>query len=122
LVKASWGISAIILGALFLYSCSGSSNLLGADRLKLDPPLVRLLNAERIVEADYDMGLRPDGTKEYAVIIRSKNVEDLRSAGIQIASNFGDVITARVTIAEIRHIMKLNSVRAITIGSKNYPQ
>jgi hypothetical protein len=121
-VKASGGNSAIVLGVLFLYACSSSSNLSEADRLKLDPLLVRLLNAERILDADYDSNLRPDGTREYAVIIRSKSVEDLRSAGIQVASVFGDVITARVNIAELKKIVRLNSVRAITVGSKNYPQ
>ena len=90
--------------------------------MKLDPALTRLLNAERVVEADYDSSVRPDGTKEFAVIIRSKNVEDIKSAGIKVGSVFSDVITARVSLAELRKIVQLGSVRFVLLGSKNYPQ
>jgi hypothetical protein len=106
---------------LFALSCSGSMTLSEAERSKLDPPLTKLLVDERVLDADYDVGLRPDGSKEYGIIIRSHNVEDLRSAGIRVGSVFGDVITARVTIPELRKVLGITSVRSIQVGSKNYP-
>ena len=111
----------ILAFCLFAFSCSGSMPLSEAERSRLDPPLAKLLLDERVLDADYDVGLRPDGSKEYGVIIRSHNVEDLRSAGIRVGSVFGDVITARVTIPELRKMLRITSVRSIQAGSKNYP-
>lgn len=91
------------------------------EREKLDPQLRMLLRGDAISEADIDVGIREDGTREYGVIIRSKNVEEVKQAGIQIGSSFSDVITARVTIPELRKILGLSSVRAVQASSKNRP-
>jgi len=72
------------------------------------------------VPADrYDMTRRPDGTREYGIIIRTTSVDSLRAAGIRIQSVFGDVITARVSVDELRTIVRLPSVRAVQSGGKN---
>ena len=86
------------------------------------PALMMLLSGDRISDSDYYAGTRSDGTKEFAVIIRSKNADELKNVGIQIGSAFDDVITARVTIQELRKILSLQSVRAVQASSKNRPQ
>jgi hypothetical protein len=111
--------ATIVIICICLVSCAGGMRLSDSERAKLDPPLQRLLTGEQIVESDYDFGTRPDGTKEYAVIVRSKSVEELKSAGIRVSSIFGDVITTRVTIEELRKLVGLTSVRSVEVGSKN---
>lgn len=113
--------SATIIASFFLLlaGCSSTTELTEAERQKLDPQLTMLLRGDIVAESDLDAGLRKDGTKEYGVIIRSKNVEEIKQAGIQIGSAFSDVITARVTIPELRKILSLASVRAVQSSSKN---
>jgi len=114
-----WTIIASLL--LILVGCLSTTELTEVERQKLDPPLLMLLRGEAVAESDFDASLRKDGTREYAVIIRSKNADEVKSAGIQLGSVFSDVITARVTIAELRRILSLSSVRAVQASSKNYP-
>jgi hypothetical protein len=114
-----------ILLTLLLFSalgCTATAPLTEVERQKLDPLLTTLLRDEKVPESDYDTGLRKDGAREYAVIIRSKNVDEIRQAGIQVGSAFDDVITARVTIQELRKILSLSSVRAVQASTKNRPQ
>ena len=98
-----------------------SSRLSDQERSKLDPQLAKLLSGEQVSESVLDASLRADGAKEYGVIIRSTDVQALRSAGIRIGSVLGNVITARVTLAELRTVVSLPTVRAVEIGSRNYP-
>ena len=113
----------IMVTLLLLFTgCSGTGELTGAERQKLDPPLTMLLLGDSGADSNLDVALRKDGSKEYGVIIRSKNVEEIKKAGIQIGSAFSDVITARVTIPELRKILSLASVRAVQASSKNRPQ
>jgi hypothetical protein len=116
--------SATIVGSLLfiLVGCSGTRELTEMERQKLDPPLIMLLRGDSASGSDLEIGLRKDGTKEYSVIIRSKDVEEIKQAGIQIGSSFNDVITARVSILELRKILGLASVRAVQASSKNRPQ
>lgn len=104
---------------MILAACAGSHELSDTDRAKLDPSLQRLLSGREVVEADYDVGIRQDGTKEYAVIIRSNQADEITSAGIRISSLFGEVITARVTSDELAKLVRLPSVRFVESGSKN---
>jgi hypothetical protein len=115
--------SGAIIASLFLMlvGCSSTKELTEAERQKLDPQLIMLLRGDAVADSDFDVGLRKDGSKEYAVIIRSKNVEEIKRAGIQIGSAFSDVITARVTIPELKKILSLTSVRAVQASSKNRP-
>jgi hypothetical protein len=106
---------------LLLFSCSGA-RLSDVERSKLDPALQRLLSGERVVESEYDTAIRPDGSKEYALVVRSSNVDELKKAGIQVSSVFGDVVTVRVTLEELRKVVALSTVRSVQNGSKNFPQ
>lgn len=88
---------------------------------KLDFTLQRLVLGEVVGEDQLPAAIRPDGSKEYGVIVRTNNVDELTKAGFQPNSVFGDVVTVRVTVEELRRLVKLSSVRFVEAGSKNYP-
>ncbi len=106
------------LVSLVLTACGGS-RLSDAERLKLDPLLQRLVSDVRVVEDDYSISTRPDGVKEYGVIIYTDKLEELRSAGIPINSVVRDFATARLTVEELRKVVKLPSVRAVRNSGKD---
>ena len=112
---------ALLLGTVFLLGCPRAA-LTDREMAKLDPPLQRLVAEGSAAESDYDVSIRSGGEKEYGVIIRSANAEELRSAGIPINTVMGDVITARLTISELKKVLTIPSVRALQNSSKNYPQ
>jgi hypothetical protein len=115
-----WAIIASLF--LMLASCASTTGLTEAERQKLDPPLQRLLTGERVSESEYDIAMRLDGSKEYAVVVRSNNADELKKAGIRVSSVFGDVVTVRVTLEELRKIVGLSTVRSMQNGSKNFSQ
>jgi hypothetical protein len=86
---------------------------------KLDPALQQLFAQSPPADAGYDLSVRPNGVKEYGVIIRSNNPQDLREAGIQVGSVFEDVVTARVSVEELRRVVSLPTVRAVEQGHKS---
>jgi hypothetical protein len=104
---------------LSLTACSSTSDLSKEERAKVDPAIMRLLSGDGVDEKEYDVGTRSDGAKEYEVIIRANTTEDLRSAGIKTLSAFGNVLTARLTLPELRRILRLTSVWSVENGSKN---
>jgi hypothetical protein len=118
--RRAYTLAAVWL--LSLCACSSTSELSREERAKADPAIMKLLSGANINEKDYDVGFRPDGVKEYGVIILANKLEELKSRGIKIQSVFGDVLTARLTLPELREILSLSSVRAVGVGSKNYPQ
>jgi len=105
-----------------LYGCSAEGTLTSEERAKLDPPLQRLFSGGNPDESQFDVSTLSNGQKAYSVIIRSSNADELRSLGVQVGSVFQDVITARVTLKELRKILSLPAVRAVQTGSRNYPQ
>lgn len=107
---------------MLLVACTATNRLSDAERAKLDPALQRLLAQERVVQSEYDATVRPDGSKEYGLVVRSNNADEIKKAGISVSSVFGDVITVRVTVEELRKLVGLSSVRSVQNGSKNYPQ
>ena len=113
---------AIVLSSVLTLHCSSTKSLSEAEKAKLDLPLMHLLTDKPVEENRLDILTRSDGTKEYAIIIRSNHSEEIKEMGIAISSVFGDVIVARATIKEIRKIVSLSSVRAIEVGSKNIIQ
>lgn len=108
-----------MLLAFAVFSCGGPPTLTDQERAKLDPNLHALLTGGSVSTDRYDMTVRSDGTREYGIIIRTTSVDSLRAAGIRIQSVFGDVITARVSVDELRTIVRLPSVRAVQSGGKN---
>ena len=57
---------------------------------------------------------RADGTKEYAVIVRSEHPEAIKALGVNVSSVFGDVIVVHVTLEELKNIVSL------TYSSRSY--
>jgi hypothetical protein len=111
-------VSALLL-SLFMISCSASRDLNPEERAKLSPGLIALLTEDSVPDELYDVTHRPDGSKEYGVIIRSTQPEVLRAHGIAVQSAIGDVITARVTRDQMRSLLALPSVRSVEQGTKN---
>ena len=77
---------------------------------------------EQIDTSRLVISIRNDGQKEYAVIIRSDDSKGLKKQCIRLNSITGDVIVSRLTIDELEMIVKLNSVRSVGTGSKNFIQ
>jgi hypothetical protein len=107
------------LGLLFLFAACGGSRVSESELLKLDPPLQRLLSDRAVNEAEYDVTVRPDGTKEYGVIIYTDRPEELRAAGVRVNSIVRDFATARVSRDELRSIVSLAIVRAVKNSVKD---
>jgi hypothetical protein len=105
--------------ALTMAACAGSPPLTDAEKAKLDPMLLRLLQKESIPEGQLDMTRRPDGEEEFGVILRCTDAKVLQDRGIRVGSVFGEVVTARMTIQEIRNILSLPQVRFVEGGSSN---
>jgi len=112
---------AVLLIAILALTCGGPKELSDEERAKLDPRLIELLNSSSVSDAAYDVSMRPDGQKEYGVIIRTNNTDALRTIGIQVQSVFGDVVTARLTTDELRKVVALQSVRAVQNSGRNIP-
>jgi hypothetical protein len=119
-----WNLSinviAFEMALLMLLSlhCSSTKSLSDAEKGKLDPPLIRLFTGEQVDKNLVGETLRPDGAKEYAVIVRSEHSEDIKALGVAVSSVFGDVIVVHATIEELRKIASLPTVRALEAGSK----
>lgn len=108
-----------LLLAFLVLSCGGPMALTEAERAKLDPGLQSLLTEGTGTEAGYDVTVRPDGTREYGVIVRTTDAEQLRAAGVRVQSVSGDVVTVRVSVDELRTVARLPSVRAVQNSGKN---
>ncbi|HXG37426.1 MAG TPA: hypothetical protein VNL36_01505 [Bacteroidota bacterium] len=113
-------MKSLFLLLLGFFACRTTAPLTDAEKAKLDPALIALLEREDTVEGDYVVSARANGEKQYAVIIRSTRPEELRAAGIPIEAVVGDVITARVTKEELRKLVSLPSVRAVTNSGRDY--
>jgi hypothetical protein len=111
--------NAILIFAFCAYQCASSKSPSESNIAKLDQALRHLLAGDNVGAEKLEFSMRADGVKEYAVIIRSENAEELKSAGISANSIFGDVIVSRLTIEELKKVISLHSVRAVESGSKN---
>jgi hypothetical protein len=105
--------------AFLVLSCGGPMALTEAERAKFDPGLQVLLAEGTGTGSRYDVTIRPDGTREYGVIVRTTDAEQLRAAGIRVQSVLGDVVTVRVTVDELRSVARLPSVRAVQNSGRN---
>jgi hypothetical protein len=108
--------------ATLLLACASSDVLNDYERAKLDPVLEKLFSSRTVEEELFDSSTRTNGEREYGVIIRGSNADDVRRLGIKLDSALGDVMTARVTKKELKKVLGLPSVRAVQSSSRNYPQ
>jgi hypothetical protein len=102
-------------------SCCGPRELTSVERAKLTPGLIALLTEESVPDELYDTSLSADGTKEYGVIIRASDAQELRNHGIKVQSVINDIVTARVSKEQLRSLLALASVRSVDQGNVNRP-
>ena len=111
---------SLVLLALLLSACSpGVTRLTPEEEKKFDPALRALLAGEAVREADYDVFPGSGSEKEYAVIVRADDFNDVRQGGYAVMSAFGEVGVVRATLAQMRRLAAMPGVRSITNGSKN---
>jgi hypothetical protein len=63
-----------------------------------------------------------NGKRVFLVIIKSNDPQQLQENGIPFNSVSGNIVTARLTIDQIRKAASLTSVQYIESGSTNYPK
>jgi hypothetical protein len=109
--------------ALLLAGCTMTgAQLTQTEKEKLDPALQRLVQGTSTSRADYDITPGPSGEDRFGVMVRTDRFDDLRNAGYTVTSTFGDMAVVRVTIAQLRSLVTIPSVKNVTNGSKNRPQ
>ena len=101
-------------------SCSSSSKLSKIEMEKLDPALQKLVLGENVSDTKYNVRVQEDGTKIYGVIISSTNPKELTDIGITPNTVTGEIITAKLTIEEIRKVVLLQTVKSVKNVSKSY--
>lgn len=102
--------------------CSNSAPILtDAQMNKLDPALQRLVEGEPRGMDRYSTSERDDGTTVYGVILRSDDPASLQDAGLPVNSVQGDIVTARLTIDQIRRAARLDAVRRIENPTQTGP-
>lgn len=111
----------LLLAAVVSIHCHSSSELSQSEQQKLDPALQRLIAGEPLPIDRYATSSRGD-TTVYSVLITTNDVEQLRAADLPVGSVTGDVVTARLTVDEIRRATSLSSVRSIENPSRAQPQ
>jgi len=112
----------LLVIAGMIAACSSGANLSKEEKSKLDPSLQRLLQDPELADKQYNVIVKEDGSKVYGVIIRSNNPQELENARIFINSIQGDIITAKLTLTEIRKVAALQSVSAVENSTKSYPK
>jgi hypothetical protein len=100
-------------------NCSSKQSLSKAEKEKLDPFLRLLVLDEEIDEDKYSIYQQEDGTILYGVLIQTTDVEEINKTGIQINSENGNIITAKLTLQDIRRLVTLKSVVFINNSTKN---
>lgn len=69
----------------------------------------------------YSASERDDGTTVYSVILRSDQPAALREAGLPVNSIQGEIVTARLSIEQIRKAARLEAVRKIENPAQTGP-
>lgn len=107
-----WG--SLLFLSMGLSGCANSEQVLTEDQMqKLDPALQRLIHGESRGMDRYSTSTRNDGVTVYSVILRSNTPEALRKADLPLNSVQGNVITARLSIPQIRTAARLEAVQRI---------
>jgi hypothetical protein len=109
------------LVCILQWSCSANRELTKEHMEKLHPQLRLVLSNPSVNVPNLDVSERADGEKEYGVIIRCANIDELRAAGIPVASVMRDLVTARLTRRELMAAARLASVQSIEPATQNFP-
>jgi hypothetical protein len=114
-------IRSFILAVLIAGCAATRPQLTPLEEQKLDPALQRLVLGTTASRTEYDITPGPSGEDTFGVLVRTDNLDDVRNAGYAVTSAFGEVAVVRVTIAGLRSLVSLPSVKNVTNGSKNHP-
>jgi hypothetical protein len=114
-------IRSLFLSVLFAGCATTGPALTSLEQEKLDPALQRLVLGSSESRTGYDIKPGPSGEDVYGVIVRTDNVDEIRSAGYTVTSSFGTTAVVRVTLPQLRSLVKLPSVKNVTNGSVNHP-
>jgi hypothetical protein len=107
--------------AVLLAGCAATAlQLTPLEQQKLDPALQRLVLGTPASRTGYDITPGPSGEDTFGVLVRTDNIDGVRNAGYTVTSAFGGVAVVRVTIAQLRSLVTLPSVKNVTNGSKNH--
>ena len=115
-------IRILALSALVAGCATTEPGLTPTEQLKLDPALKRLLTGASTNRSDYDVSTGKSGEETFGVLVRTDNADELRNAGYDVTSTFGDVAVVRVTIPGLRSLVRLPSVKNVSNGTRSYPQ
>ncbi len=113
-------IRILIFASLFAGCAATGAQLTPLEEEKLDPALKQLVLGTSVNRTDYDVTPGAPGEEKYGVIVRTDNVEELKSAGFAVTSSFGDVAVVRATIPQIRSLVRIPSVKNVSNGSRNH--
>ena len=101
---------------------SGRVTLKSYEKEKLDPALQNLvINKGDVDSSMYNRSTNKEGNTVFDVILRSNDPDAVRSAGIPIQSVVRDIITAQLTVKQIRKAASLDAVKSIQNAAKHYP-
>lgn len=100
---------------------ASEGTLTEAERSKIDRDLLRLEN-EEVQVTDVPSTQRPDGTRAYAVRIRTSDLAALRDAGISADTTADGEVRTRLSLAEIRGVAQLDAVTAIRADNDPVPR
>lgn len=102
--------------------CSSSSNLSAEQMAKLDAPLQRLVSGSGQLSHLLTEVQSPDGEARYAVILRVTDAAAVKSSGLPIASTAGTIMTARLTVSEIRRAAGMAAIVAVETPERRVHQ
>jgi len=91
------------------------------EMAKLHPQIQRLLAGESVPDVEDFSSPRPDGSREYPLIVRMGDPSELDAIGLRAQSRVGEAVTVRATLKEIESLARLSSVVSIEPGSRNEP-
>ena len=111
---------------VFLAAFSGCGSSVPAltpdEQLKLDPALQRLIVAASSGAAEDAAAPKPDNDGRYSVVARVSSPDELKKAGYEVSSVFGDIAVVHVTLEQVRSLAALPDVKSLGIGSLNQTQ
>ena len=104
-----------------LVMCSSSNRLSSSELAKLDPPLQGLVQGDETLSHLLVVHGSDGEAARYSVVLRVSDPAAIRDSGLPIASDFGSVMTARLTLDEIIHAARQEGVVAVENPERRGP-
>lgn len=100
---------------------SASRGLSSTEKKRLGPTLQRLLRGDSLAMERVDPVSTKEGAPVYEVTIRTENPDALREAGLPLTSVQGTLVTARLTLDQLRSAASTTGVRTIRAAKQLEP-